>query len=246
VGAKLYVIPGSHPCECAEAAMRLKGIEYQRVDLIPAIHAVVVRSRFPGRTVPALDLDGERIIGSRTILRRLDELRPEPLLLPDDPDVRAKVEDAEEWGDRVLQPLARRVAWAGFKRNRPSMLSYSSQAKLGLPKPFLKLGTGPAAAIASRVNGASDEQVQADLATLPGHLDKVAVWMDEGVLGGETPNVADLQIGSSIRLLGTFEDVKPMLSGRRCATLAESGFGPTVGSIPAGTLPREWVAQTGA
>jgi hypothetical protein len=34
---KLYVIPGSHPCATAEAALALKGLEYERVDLLPGM-----------------------------------------------------------------------------------------------------------------------------------------------------------------------------------------------------------------
>jgi glutathione S-transferase len=239
--AKLYVFPGSHPCECAEAAIRLKRIDYRRVNLIPAFHKLVVRSHFPGTTVPALALDGERIVGSRAILRRLDELKPEPPLLPADPDLHARVEEAEAWGEDVLQALVRRVAWAGLRRDTSAMLSYAGEAKMPLPRPLLKLGARPVAAFAARFNQAGDDEALADLRALPGHLDKVEAWMDDGVLGGDTPNVADLQIGSSIRLLGTFEDLRPLLAGRRCVRLGETGFAPAVGNIPAGTLPPDWV-----
>jgi len=191
--------------------------------------------------VPALALDGERVVGSRAILRRLDQVAPEPPLLPADPELRAKVEEAERWGEEVLQPLARRVAWAGLKRDRAAMMSYGRDAKLGLPEPFLKLGSAPVAGFASRYNRASDDQVRADLQVLPEHLDRVDAWLGEGVLGGGTPNAADLQIGSSIRLLNTFADVAPLITGRPCEQLAANVFTPLPGSIPAGTLPAGFV-----
>jgi len=246
VATKLYMFPGSHPCECAEAALRLKRISYTRVNLIPAFHKLVVRSHFPGKTVPALALGDERIIGSRAILRRLDELEPVPRLIPEDPALRTRVEEAEAWGDDVLQPLVRRVAWAGLRRDTDAMLSYATGAKMPLPRPLLKLGARPVAAMAWRYNRATDEQALADLAALRGHLDKIENWMDEGVLGGEAPNVADLQIGSAVRLLSTYEDLSPLLAGRRCVRLGKTGFAPPVGSIPAGTLPAGWVPQAGA
>ena len=38
--AKLYVVPGSHPCAAVEAALELKGIAFDRVELLPvAAHA---------------------------------------------------------------------------------------------------------------------------------------------------------------------------------------------------------------
>jgi glutathione S-transferase len=245
VRAKLYVIPGSHPCDCAEAALRVKQIQYDRVDLIPVVHKLMVRARFDGNTVPALVLDGERLVGSGKILERIDELVPEPPLLPRDPELRARAQDAAAWGDAVLQPLARRVAWAGLRRDHRAMMSYGQGSRLGLPLPLLRLGAGPVTAIATRLNHAGDERVEADLRALPDHLDQVDTWIGEGVLGGDPPNVADLQIGSSLRLLRTFEDVRPLIDGRPCERLAAQAFPPTVGSIPAGTYPRAWVASGG-
>jgi glutathione S-transferase len=67
---------------------------------------------FGARTVPAVRFDdGEKVSGSRAILARLDELAPDPPLLPSDPEVRAEVLRAEEWGEEVLQPIARRLLW---------------------------------------------------------------------------------------------------------------------------------------
>ena len=241
---KLYVFPGSHPCECAEAGFRLKRLSYTRVNLVPAFHKLVVREHFPGTTVPALALDGERIVGSRAILRRLEELQPEPRLLPEDPDIRARVEEAEAWGDEVFQPLVRRLAWAGFRRDPGTMMSYAAGAKMPLPVPLLQLGTRPVAAFAALFNGAGDDAALHDLRALPGHLDRVEAWMAEGVIGGETPNVADLQIGSAVRVLGTFEDMEPLLAGRSCVKLATSGFEPPAGRIPAGTLPAAWLQSS--
>ena len=50
-------------------------------------------------------------------------------------------------------------------------------------------------------NKAHDEAARADLAALPAHLDRIDGWIADGVLGAEQPNAADLQIGSTIRLL---------------------------------------------
>ena len=245
MAAKLYVIPGSHPCACAEAAMQIKGIDFERVDLLPVIHKAAVGRRFDGATVPALEIDGEKIVGSRKIIGRLDELKPDPPLHPSDPDLRAKVEEAEAWGDEVLQPIVRRVAWAALKRDKQAMLSYATGSKFGLPDSLVSLGTTPAAYIASKYNNASDEVVSADLAALPGHLDRVDAWVAEGVLGGEQPNAADLQIGSSLRLLLSFGDTRPLIEGRPCAVLAERGFQPLAGSVPAGVLPAAWIPVRG-
>ncbi len=48
---------------------------------------------------------------------------------------------------------------------------------------------------------------------LPAQLEHIDAWIADGVLGGEQPNAADLQIGSSIRLLMTVADVRPLIEG---------------------------------
>src|SRR3954467_7038860 len=96
---KLYVIPGSHPCATVEAALDLKGLPYERVDLLPGLAAVAQLARFGRRTVPGLVGDSYQVSGSRLILRPLDGLRAEPRLYPGDP----AVDEAERWGDEDLQ-----------------------------------------------------------------------------------------------------------------------------------------------
>ena len=129
--AKLYVIPGSHPSRSAMLMLDRKGIPYKRVDLIPVISKGVLQvQRFPGITVPALKLEGRRIQGSREIARELDRIQPEPALFPADHEKRAKVEEAEAWGDE-FQQKPRRFGWWAFKRDRAPMASYSEGARMG-------------------------------------------------------------------------------------------------------------------
>jgi len=49
-------------------------------------------------------------------------------------------------------------------------------------------------------------------------------------------NAADLQIGSSLRLLSTIGDVRPLLAGRPAEALAMRLFGDFPGDVPAGAL----------
>jgi glutathione S-transferase len=89
-------------------------------------------------------------------------------------------------------------------------------------------------------NKARDATARADIAALPGQLDRVDRWIAEGLIGGERhPNAADLQIGSTIRLLMSIGDVLPLIEGRPAARLANF-FPPLVGGIGAGVLPAEW------
>ena len=91
MATKLYVVHGSHPCATVQRALEMKGLPYRVVELPPPMHAALQRVRFGGRTVPATLESGEKLSGSRAIMRRLEELAPEPSLLPADPDERAAV-----------------------------------------------------------------------------------------------------------------------------------------------------------
>jgi glutathione S-transferase len=190
-------------------------------------------------------LGRERIVGSRTIMRRLDALAPEPPLLPasDDP-AHARVLEAERWGDEVLQGVPRRIIDAAFLRCPAAMESYAGDAKLPLPAAMLRPALPLTARLMAIKNKARDEAARADLAGLPGQLDRIDAWIAEGLLGGERPNAADLQIGSTIRLLMSIGDVRPLIEARPAARLV-GYFPPMAGDIDAGVLPAEWLPARG-
>jgi glutathione S-transferase len=234
----LYVIHGSHPCSAVERAFALKGIPYRRVELPPPLHALHQRIRFGARTVPALRTDrGERISGSSAIMRRLEQWAPEPPLWPAEPVRRAAVEAAETWGDATYQPVARRMLWTAFGRAPRAMASYQEGSRLPtLPGPVLVTLAPLAVGIQRRLNDVSDERLRADLAELPAQLDRIDGWLAEGVLGGEAPNAADLQIASTSRLLMTIEDLEPLFAGRPAGGHALAQFPTGPGRVPRGVL----------
>jgi glutathione S-transferase len=241
--AVLYAIPASHPCATVERALQLKRFDYRRVDLVPGVHALQQRARFGAGSVPGVVFaDGERAIGSRPILRALEERVAEPSLLPAEEERRARVERAEEWGDQVLQPLVRRVVWAALRRAPGAIQSYTLDAHLPVPAPVARATAPLVAWMSQRRNGAADPAVRADLIGLrTTHLDRIDGWIADGVIGGDAPNVADLQIGASLALLMTIRDVAPLLSGRPATELARRWFPAYPGVVPAGTLPAAWV-----
>ncbi|HEY6771035.1 MAG TPA: glutathione S-transferase N-terminal domain-containing protein [Solirubrobacterales bacterium] len=239
--AKLYVIPGSHPSLTARLMLERKGIPYKRVDLMPVISKGVLKAqRFPGATVPALKLDGRRVQGSMEIGRELDRVQPDPPLYPADPELRAKVEEAEAWGDE-FQQKPRRLSWWAFKKDRAPMVSYSEGARLGVPVGLAVKTGGPLVAVAAKLNGSNDAEVSADLASLRADLDRIDAWIADGVLGGPQPNAADYQIAPSLRLLMTFDDLRPFIEGRPCGEMAMRVVPDFPGRTPA-LVPADWLA----
>jgi glutathione S-transferase len=233
----LYVVPASHPCAAVELALKRKGLAYRRVDLLPMWHVVHQSVVFGRRTVPGLKLPtGEKVVGSRAIMRVADGLEPEPPLLPADAARRAKVEAAEAWGDEVLQPLGRRVLWAAAQVSPQALESYSEGADLPV-SPALALRTAPLLVRLERaLNRSSDAAVRTDLAALPGHLDRADAYLAEGTIGGEPPNVADLQIASGLRLLMTLDDLRETIAQRPCGRLALRLWPDYPGRMPSGSL----------
>jgi glutathione S-transferase len=234
----LYVIHGSHPCVCAERALQLKGQPYRLHEMAPALHVPEQWLRFRAITVPALRLgSGEQVVGSRAIVHRLDELVPEPRLLPEDATARARVVEAELWGDEVLQSPARRLFYVGLGARPDALDSYAEGSKLPIPGPLRRL-LAPTIGRAARFrHRAGLARAREDLAALPGQLDQVDAWIGEGVMGGPEPNAADLQIAPSIRFMSTFGDVRPLLEGRPSFALALRLFPGYAGNMPAGALP---------
>ncbi len=245
VNVTLYTLPGSHPCAAVEVALKSKGIDYRRVDLLPMSQMLVGPLRYGGYTVPGMRVGSEKLLGSRTIMRRLDELVSEPSLLPSEEDARQRVLEAERWGDEDFQDTPRKIIDVAFLRDPGAMLSYVGDAKLPLPRSMMRPALPLTARLMAVRNKAREETVRTALASLPGKLEKIDGWISDGVLGGEQPNAADLQIGSTVRLLLSIGDVASLLRDRPAAAL-ERYFPPMVGEVPVGTLPAQWLPASAA
>jgi glutathione S-transferase len=242
VGIDLYVVHGSHPCAAFERALELKGLPFRRIELPPPLHAPIQQLRFGKRTVPGMRLDDEKVSGSMAILRRIEQLAPEPPLWPADGEARALVERAEEWGDEVWQPIARRLLWAAMRRFPQALVTYSEGSRIPLPAVAIRAAARAIVRGEIALNRASDGAVRADLRNLPHHLDRVDGWIADGVIGGEAVNAADLQIATTSRLLLTIGDVAPFFAGRPAHDHALRLFGVQAGSVPDGAFPADWLA----
>ena len=169
---------------------------------------------FGGRTVPGVRFeDGEKVQGSRAILRALEQRVASPPLY-DGPAGAAAIEEAERWGDEVFQSVPRRLLWAAFTKYPRAMHGFQEGARSPkLPMPVVVALSKVVLPIERRLNNVDDSVIRADLAALPAQLDQVDQYIADGVLNGEQPNAADLQIAPSVRLLHTLDDVRPLIDG---------------------------------
>jgi glutathione S-transferase len=233
VAIKLYVVNASHPCATIEKALELKGLDYKIREWPPPFHAAAQKAVFGKRTVPGIKLDGKKVVGSLPIMRALDERVPQPRLFTDDPAVTA----AAEWGDGDFQQLARDVLWAGFKHKPAALVSYTEHSKIPLPAPIVRLNAPIIIRAQRGLNKTNDEVGARRLQELPALLDKIDAWIAAGTIGdAEHPNAADLEIFSTVRLLSTVADVRPLLDGRPCDKAARALFPQYDGELPAGAL----------
>jgi glutathione S-transferase len=234
---RLYVVHNSHPCAAVEKALQLKGIAYRVWEWPPPVHVVAQRILFGARTVPALRNGREKVQGSRTIMHRLDQMVPEPALYPSDPERRAAVEEADRWGDEEFQQDVRDLIWAGAVHRPDALVSYGKGSRVPLPDGVVR-AVAPAIARAQRgINRTGDAKARAVLQALPHKIARIDGWIADGTIGDLAhPNAADLQILSTVRLMSSLADVRPLFSSSRSLELAERLFGPIHGELPSGSL----------
>jgi len=225
----------------ARLMLEAKGIPYKRTDLMPVVSKGVLRGLgFPRNTVPALKIDGRKVQGTGEIARELDRLRPEPVLVPTDPERRAAVEEAERFGDTDLQEPVRAILWWALRKDKAPLRSYSEGAKLGIPIGLALKTAAPIVAASAHFNEATDENVRRGLAALPGMLQRIDDWIAAGTIGGEQPNIADFQIAPSLRLAMTLDDLRPSIEGRPAGELALRLVPDYPGKTPP-VLPPAWL-----
>ncbi|MCW2982487.1 MAG: hypothetical protein JWR63_57 [Conexibacter sp.] len=242
--ARVFVVHGSHPCATVEKAFEIKGLAYRRVEIPAALQPVVMRPLFGGRTVPGVRFaDGEKVQGSRAILRALERRVASPPLY-DGPAGAEAIADAERWGDEVFQAIPRRLLWSAFGVHPRAMHGFQEgQRSPKLPMPVVLAAAKAILPIERRLNDVDDAGVRGDLAALPALLDQVDAYVAEGVLGGERPNAADLQIAPTIQLLYALDDVRPLIAGRPAEDFAFRWFARPTATVPAGALPVQTAAQ---
>ncbi|MFT4048213.1 MAG: glutathione S-transferase [Solirubrobacterales bacterium] len=237
---RIYGFRGSHPCEAVCAAADHKGIAYDFVTVPPAMHRLIMPLMFGGSRVPGAKFAKRKEQKTTNIFRLLDQIVPEPALFPEDPILRARVDEAERWGEGEIQDVGRRVVWAHLSRSPETVRAWTDGDPPGFAR-WLKKHLGPAMAqVAKFGNKASDENVRADLAALPESLDRIDGYIAAGTIGGEIPNAADFQILSTVGMLMNMLDLREAIMERPCGPRAMRLFPDYSGRVPAGLLPEEW------
>lgn len=238
MGITLYGTKPSPPTHSVRLMLESKGLDHKDVWLLPGLHPALLRTRgFRGGTVPGIKIDGRRLQQSRAISRALDELKPDPPLFPADTEKRLEVEEAERWGDEVLQDVPRRIVrWLSVHRPETRVM-IAEEIGVPLPKLAAWLNAPTARYMANKVD--SDREIRNAIASVGEVLDHVDDLIERGVIGGDPPNAADFQIATSVRALLTVRDLDRATQGRPAADLAMRLVPEFGNDFPAGLLPAE-------
>ena len=98
-----------HSAFCLKVRMVLqaKGLSYRTVEVTPGLGQVAVFRLSGQRQVPVL-VDGDNVVSdSSAIARHLEQLEPDPALIPEDPTLAAQVHLIEDWADTTLAAAGR-------------------------------------------------------------------------------------------------------------------------------------------
>ena len=188
-------------------------------------------------------IDGERLVGSRAIMRRSISSSPTPAAPAAGSPAYARVLEAERWGDEVLQGVPRRVSTSPScaGRARCSAMSATPSCRCRSTRCVLRAARrAPDGAEKRRARTGRPRRPRgaAGPAGADRRLDRLRPC---SAASSRTPR--DLQIGSTSAPAAHGRRPARVDRRHRAAELARY-FPPTVGEVPAGTLPSAWLAPT--
>lgn len=234
----LHVLPPSHPCMTAEAALKYKDLTYELVNLGMGNHQDEIERIYGEgrRTVPGMTVGSETVHGSTAILWKLEQAFPRHPLYPE--GAVEEVREAELWADGDFQDFGRRLPWSALHFRPEAMGTFGGADALDPP------GTDFAIRFIRstwKYHGISAEQMSRDLTELPSMIDRIETCADRGLIDGDRPTAADFQIGATVRVLLTVEDLQPVFAGSAAERVARRHFADYAGLVPAGAFPEGWV-----
>ncbi len=152
--------------------------------------------------------------------------------IPEDPELRDAVQEAELWGERVLQPIPRRTIRRHLTDSYDLRVWFAANAT-PFPAPrATAVALAPTARVFARLAGASREVTAQDDAGLDDLLDRVDELIGFGVLGGDVPNAADFQIAPSVRSLAAFAHLRDRVAAHAPAWKLAHRYVPDFPEIP--------------
>lgn len=190
---RLYTQAQNPFSEKVAAALALKGIPFERV--VSDDPADVVRWSPIARTLPVLEIDGVRKVGSLAIVEWIDVLVPEPPLYAADPRTAAAQRSLAEWADDSF-------LWY-WNRWRAARQPRMDDADAPAPRrPMAKLLQRVERRFGLSPRPRADAREREIVAEIEARLDDLVGFLGTRVyFHGDSPSVADLSVNSFLTIL---------------------------------------------
>ena len=182
--------------EKARWALDFKGMPHRRHSVAPGGIRGLWLSR-GDRTLPAVDLDGERIVDSTAIIAALEVRRADPPLYPADPEERRRALELEDFFDEHAGHDMRRVGFWELRENLDYGLDFMTTdqppMRARLAKVRLRMAFPVVWSYMNRRYDFTEGAVEQSRGTIASALDRIEAERDDGdYLVGDSFSVADL------------------------------------------------------
>jgi glutathione S-transferase len=191
----LWHIEVSHYNEKARWALDYKGVPHRRRAPMPGVlHPVVALAKTRKVFFPILEIDGETIGDSTRIISELETRYPDPPLYPEDPKLRARALELEDYFDEEVAPYMRRLMF--WEMSRDPDRSSGGMRSLGVPTLPGRLAAPAVQMVARRYGGKPEVIDDARAHGYAGFERIVAEVGPSGYMVGDSFTVADLTAAS--------------------------------------------------
>jgi glutathione S-transferase len=182
--------------EKARWALDFKGIPHRRHSVMPGGIRGLWLSR-GDRTLPAVDLDGERIVDSTAIIAALEARRADPPLYPADREERRRALQLEDYFDEHAGHDMRRVGFWELRKNLDYGLDFMTTdqppMRARLAKVRIRMAFPVVWGYMNRRYDFTEAAVVQSRGTIASALDRIEAERDGGdYLVGDSFSVADL------------------------------------------------------
>ena len=209
---ELHQFRHSPYCLKVRMALDAKKLEYQTIEITPAIGQIDIFQKTGQKKLPVL-FDAEKTIhNSSSIIRHLEKIQIYPKLIPDNPTQASQAQIIENWADTTLAKSIKIVFLEEIIKN-PGLISTLLNKKFldSMENPLLNIPLNIANQISGLINQSEKESLKLNLEYLTNLIDK------ENFLIGKQLSVADIGVASQLSLLNFPDSSGKNLRGKGCS-----------------------------
>lgn len=204
--ATLYQFELCPFCHKVKAGLDLKGIKAERVEVNP-----MNKKELPElpedapKKVPVIELDGQLVYDSTTILKLLDETKPEVSpFLPADETKRAKALEIEDWVDDVLTFALPTVIYGTWGEAAKAAQVTARTSNFGFVQNMAVRAGGSMIMhqVAKRILKKHDKTD--GRAWMAENLDQIEDWLQDDFLVGPELSLADVAVQGALTCVTEF------------------------------------------